>query len=135
MDIIACELGLDPVEMRLKNAMEDGDKTPAGGVLTNVCAKETLHKAAEVIDRGAKPAQKNRGRGIALEVKRQIVLVEHPADSRPFGAKGMGEPPIIAPPAVIANAVYEAVGVRIRDLPLTAEKVLTAILRRRSSSD
>ena len=65
----------------------------------------------------------------------EVYLVEHPAYSRPFGAKGMGEPPIIPPPAVIANADYEAVGVRIRDLPLTAEKVLTAILRRRSSSD
>ncbi|MBI4523836.1 MAG: xanthine dehydrogenase family protein molybdopterin-binding subunit [Deltaproteobacteria bacterium] len=67
IDIIAHELGLDPVEMRLKNAIEDGDATPAsGGALKSVNAKETLCKAAEAAGWSTKSRQKNRGRGIAM---------------------------------------------------------------------
>jgi CO/xanthine dehydrogenase Mo-binding subunit len=64
----------------------------------------------------------------SLDVPRiEVHLVEHDAEGGPFGAKGVGEPPIIPPPAVIANAVADAVGVRIHDLPLTPEKVLKAL--------
>ena len=42
---------------------------------------------------------------------------------RPFGAKSIGEVVINTPSPAIANAVYNAVGVRIRELPITAEKV------------
>ncbi len=67
IDIIARELELDPVEMRLNNAVEEGDTTPAcGGPLKSVHAKETLLKAAEAAGWSAKPREKNRGRGIAL---------------------------------------------------------------------
>ena len=67
IDIIARELKLDPVEMRLKNAIEDGDTTPAcGGPLKSVHAKETLLKAAEAAGWRGKRREKNRGRGIAL---------------------------------------------------------------------
>jgi CO/xanthine dehydrogenase Mo-binding subunit len=45
----------------------------------------------------------------------------------PFGAKGIGEPAAAATPPAIANALYDAVGIRIHDLPLTPEKVLLAI--------
>jgi xanthine dehydrogenase YagR molybdenum-binding subunit len=44
-----------------------------------------------------------------------------------IGAKGAGEPPIIPPAAAIANAVYDAVGVRIRELPITPDKILKAL--------
>jgi CO/xanthine dehydrogenase Mo-binding subunit len=57
----------------------------------------------------------------------EVHLVQHAAEGGPFGAKGVGEPPIIPPPAVIANAVYDALGVRIYDLPITAEKILKAL--------
>ena len=67
IDIIARELNLDPVELRLKNAIEEGDTTPAaGGPLKSVYAKETLRKAAEADGWGAKPREKKRRRGIAL---------------------------------------------------------------------
>jgi CO/xanthine dehydrogenase Mo-binding subunit len=49
----------------------------------------------------------------------------------PFGAKGVGEPSVNSVAPAIANAVYDAVGVRIYDLPLTPEKVLNAIKKRR----
>jgi CO/xanthine dehydrogenase Mo-binding subunit len=48
----------------------------------------------------------------------------------PFGAKGMGECGLLPVPAAIANAIEDAVGVRITDLPLTPERVLTALRRR-----
>ncbi len=57
----------------------------------------------------------------------ETVLVEKPAVDGPFGAKGIGEPPVVPPPAAIANAVYHAVGVRITDLPITPEKVRAAL--------
>ena len=57
----------------------------------------------------------------------QVELVEEPSMSGPYGAKGVGEPSIVAPAAAIANAVFAAVGVRISELPITAEKVLAAL--------
>ena len=63
----------------------------------------------------------------------EVHLVEHAAEDGPFGAKGIGEPSIIPVPAAVANAVYDAVGVRISDLPLTAEKILMAIQEKNKS--
>jgi xanthine dehydrogenase molybdenum-binding subunit len=45
----------------------------------------------------------------------------------PFGAKGIGEPGLVPTAPAIANAIYDAVGVRIKDLPITPEKVLAAL--------
>jgi CO/xanthine dehydrogenase Mo-binding subunit len=55
------------------------------------------------------------------------ILIEKAYKWGPFGAKGIGEPPLIAMPSSIANAVADAIGIRIRDLPITAERVLMAI--------
>jgi 4-hydroxybenzoyl-CoA reductase subunit alpha len=45
----------------------------------------------------------------------------------PFGAKEAGEGPIVPVPGAIANAIYNAVGVRITELPITPEKILKAL--------
>ncbi len=45
----------------------------------------------------------------------------------PFGAKGVGEPGLVPTAPAISNAIYDAVGVRIRHLPITPEKVLAAL--------
>jgi len=50
-----------------------------------------------------------------------------PQRDGPFGAKGLGEATLVATAPAIANAVYNAVGVRIKDLPITPEKVLNAL--------
>ena len=55
------------------------------------------------------------------------IIVESVHIEAPYGAKGVGEPAAAATPPAIANAVYDAVGVRIRDLPLTPEKILEAL--------
>ena len=45
----------------------------------------------------------------------------------PYGAKGLGEMGLVMTAPAVANAVYDAVGVRITDLPITPEKVLAAL--------
>jgi CO/xanthine dehydrogenase Mo-binding subunit len=55
------------------------------------------------------------------------VLLESKAGPTPYEGKSIGESSNVAPPAAIANAVYDAVGVRITDLPITAEKVYNAL--------
>jgi CO/xanthine dehydrogenase Mo-binding subunit len=55
------------------------------------------------------------------------IVVEVPHETGPFGAKGAGETGALTVAPAIANAIEDAVGVRIRDLPLTPEKVLRAL--------
>ena len=67
----------------------------------------------------------------ALDIPRiESILVQHPSLVGPYGAKGVGEPPNIEPPAAVANAVASAVGIRITSLPITAEKVALALRER-----
>ncbi|MPZ35460.1 MAG: molybdopterin-dependent oxidoreductase [Rhodospirillales bacterium] len=53
----------------------------------------------------------------------ECILIEKPSVNGPYGAKGVGEPPCIEPPAAIANAIAVASGVRVQSLPITAEKI------------
>jgi CO/xanthine dehydrogenase Mo-binding subunit len=57
----------------------------------------------------------------------KTVIQEFPVGNGPYGGMSIGEPPVLVAAAAIANAVHDAVGVRIYDLPITAEKVLRAI--------
>ncbi len=58
----------------------------------------------------------------------ETVLVEDmPSPQGPFGAKGVGEPPITPALAMIANAIADATGVRITKLPITPEKIVKAL--------
>lgn len=52
------------------------------------------------------------------------IIVEHAYDKGPYGAKGFGEVPLMGIAPAIANAVYNATGVRIRKLPIKPEKIL-----------
>lgn len=55
------------------------------------------------------------------------LLVEDPLHAGPYGAKGCGEAGLVNPAPAIANAIYDAVGVRIHSLPMSADKVLWAL--------
>jgi carbon-monoxide dehydrogenase large subunit len=55
------------------------------------------------------------------------ILVETHHQEGPFGAKGVGEPAAAPTAPAIANAIFDAVGVRIKDLPITPEKVLLGL--------
>jgi xanthine dehydrogenase molybdenum-binding subunit len=57
----------------------------------------------------------------------KTIMVETDDPAGPFGAKGIGESATIPTAAAIANAFYDATGVRIRELPLTPEKVLRVL--------
>lgn len=65
----------------------------------------------------------------AVEMPRKIesIFIESNEPTGPYGAKSLSEMCIIVPAAAIANAVYNAIGVRIRELPITPEKVLKAL--------
>src|SRR5213593_4399506 len=54
-------------------------------------------------------------------------LIEDPDPNGPFGAKEVGQGPLLPVPPAVANAVYNAVGVRIDEVPLTPEKILKAL--------
>jgi len=55
------------------------------------------------------------------------VVIEPVDKDGPYGAKGIGEPGLVPTAPAIANAIYDAIGVRITDLPITPEKILTAL--------
>ena len=61
----------------------------------------------------------------------EIDFIETNDPEGPFGAKGVGEPGLVPTAPAIANAIYDAVGVRVRDLPITPEKILTAMKEKR----
>ncbi len=63
----------------------------------------------------------------------EVVFLEGAAGPTPFGGKGIGEVPIVPVAAAIANALEDATGVRLKDLPLTPEKVWRAL--RKPESD
>ena len=54
-------------------------------------------------------------------------IVEAPNPDHPYGVRGIGEVPIIPPLAAISNAIYDAVGVRLRDHPMSPPKILKAL--------
>jgi CO/xanthine dehydrogenase Mo-binding subunit len=57
----------------------------------------------------------------------ETVVVEVPAEPGPFGARGVGEPPVIATAAAVANAIADRTAARLTDLPMTPPRVLAAI--------
>ena len=59
------------------------------------------------------------------------ILVEVPNPGHPYGVRGVGEVPIIPPPAAIANAIAAAVGVRMQQLPMSPPRVLHELLKQK----
>jgi len=57
-------------------------------------------------------------------------LIEHPDPNGPFGAKEVGQGPLLPIMPAVANAVYDAVGVRVDQVPITPEKILKALQAR-----
>jgi CO/xanthine dehydrogenase Mo-binding subunit len=64
----------------------------------------------------------------ALDLPEMIpIIVECAEPEGPYGAKGLGEPGLAPTPAAIGNAVADAIGVRIYDLPLSPERIYWAM--------
>jgi CO/xanthine dehydrogenase Mo-binding subunit len=55
------------------------------------------------------------------------VLVENANPRHPFGARGVGEVPIVPPMAAVGNAIAAAIGIRLRDLPMSPPKLRAAL--------
>ncbi len=62
------------------------------------------------------------------------VIIETIDKDGPFGAKGIGEPGCVPSAPAIANAIYNAIGVRIKDLPITPEKILAALKKKKEAT-
>ena len=57
----------------------------------------------------------------------ETIIVEVPNPSHPYGVRGVGETPIVAPPATVANAIHKAIGVRMCRLPMSPPALWKAI--------
>lgn len=57
----------------------------------------------------------------------ETIIVEVPSPAGPFGARGVGEPPIVPAPAAIANAIQDATGARLTELPMSPERIALAL--------
>jgi CO/xanthine dehydrogenase Mo-binding subunit len=60
-------------------------------------------------------------------LKSENIIVEVPQDDGPFGARGIGEHPMVPTAPAIANAIYDALGVRIDRMPITSQRVWEAL--------
>jgi CO/xanthine dehydrogenase Mo-binding subunit len=61
------------------------------------------------------------------EIPVEPVIIESIDEAGPYGAKGIGEPGLVPTAPAIANAIYDAVGIRLKKLPMTPERVLKAL--------
>ncbi|MGF1583260.1 MAG: xanthine dehydrogenase family protein molybdopterin-binding subunit [Gemmataceae bacterium] len=59
----------------------------------------------------------------------ETIIVEVPNPGHPFGVRGVGEVPIVPPPPAIANAIYQATGIRMQELPMSPPRLLKQILK------
>ena len=57
----------------------------------------------------------------------EVIIIDNQEPTGPFGAKGVGELPIISVAPAIANAIFDAIGIRIMDQPVTPEKIFMAL--------
>jgi CO/xanthine dehydrogenase Mo-binding subunit len=57
----------------------------------------------------------------------ETIIVEVPNPAHPYGVRGVGETPIVPPPAAIANAIYRATGKRLTELPMSPPRVWKAL--------
>ena len=64
----------------------------------------------------------------------EVIIVEAVSKDGPFGAKGVGEQPIIPTAAAVANAIYHATGIRVRRLPIGPEILRRAILKKETGN-
>ncbi|MBW2453560.1 MAG: xanthine dehydrogenase family protein molybdopterin-binding subunit [Deltaproteobacteria bacterium] len=64
---------------------------------------------------------------VEMDFPVELDFLETNEPTGPYGAKGIGEPGLTPTAPAIANAIYDAVGVRVRDLPITPEKLLAAL--------
>jgi CO/xanthine dehydrogenase Mo-binding subunit len=117
--VVAQDVGFAMNPAAIEGQIEGGVAQGLGQALS----EEIVYEAGRVLN----PNLTDYKMPTTLDLPRvESILVEHPSLVGPYGAKGVGEPPSIEPPAAVANAVAAAAGVRITTLPITAEKIALA---------
>jgi xanthine dehydrogenase molybdenum-binding subunit len=76
----------------------------------------------------------HKGPTISEFPEMQVIFADVVDPIGPFGAKALGEPPSIGPAPAVVNAIYDAIGVRITDLPATPDKILNALAEKEIGS-
>ena len=114
--VSAVDVGLAINPDGLRQQMEGCIAMGLGYALT----EEVHFKDGEVLDRNFDSYQIPR---FSWMPKMEAIIIDNPG----MAALGAGEPPIITMGAVIANAIYDAAGVRLRQLPMTPARVLEAL--------
>jgi len=61
------------------------------------------------------------------------VVIEVPNPGHPFGVRGVGESPLVPPLAAVANAIHDAIGVRMSELPMSPNVILNALNNKKNS--
>jgi xanthine dehydrogenase molybdenum-binding subunit len=117
---VDCGRAINP--MTVEGQMEGGAQQGIGYGLTEnyIINKDTGVVETDNFDTYKMP-------GVLDMPETKIIIIDKPDPVGPFGAKGVGEPGMVGVAPAIANAVYDATGVRIRDLPITPEKILKGL--------
>jgi carbon-monoxide dehydrogenase large subunit len=125
MDMIAQRLGLDAVEFRMMNAVEEGSRSATGEVLQSVSVKECLAKVVEALEWGKKPEHPRRGKGIAIWHKfsapatASTAVVKVNADGTVVvltGASEIGQ----GSNTVLAQIAAEELGIAVEDVTVVS---------------
>ena len=125
MDMLAEKLGMDPVEFRLKNAFEEGDRSATGEILDSVSVKECIAKVAEALEWGKGPKLPNRGKAICTWHKfsapgtTSSAVVKVNGDGSVIlltGATEIGQ----GSNTVLAQIVAEELGISVDDISVTS---------------
>jgi CO/xanthine dehydrogenase Mo-binding subunit len=129
MDVIAEELGMDPVELRLKNVLHEGDETPTGHRFVDIRAEDVIREAARAGGM-REPRPKNVGRGIAYGHRPQYgggsqVAVTVNADGGILARTSIFEPGV-GTYTILQQTVAEEMGVaieRVRVVPFSTSEM------------
>ncbi len=123
---VACDVGKAVNPAIVEGQIEGGNAMGVGSaIFEEVVAGET----GAVLNNGFRDYRIPGALDLPEINNNKAFIVEVASPIGPYGAKGVGELALIATAPAIANAVYDAVGVRIKDLPITREKVLTGMGR------
>lgn len=126
--VLACDIGKAINPAAVEGQMEGGAAQGIGWAIMeeNLMAKGAMQNAA--FHNYLIPTVKDLP---TLE----SIIVEHPNDLGPFGAKGIGEPPLLAVAPAIRNALYDALNIKVNVIPLTGRQVLAEISKQADSTE
>jgi CO/xanthine dehydrogenase Mo-binding subunit len=113
---------------QVEGQMQGGATQGIGWALSECCAFDPtgVLQSANLLDYRL-PSSLDVPR-IAAEV------VEIPSPDHPYGIRAVGQVPIVPPAAALANAIYRAAGVRLRELPMTPERLYQALKQQQSGA-